>query len=68
MSLHFSIYFSHSDPDPGGRMNVDPCGSGSAALIFNKRSINFLLGVEGHCRVDSLSLVSSWDDRCPPYW
>ena len=26
-------------------MNVDPCGSGSAALIFNKRSINFLLGV-----------------------
>ena len=23
-----------ADPDPGGKMNADPCGSGSTALLF----------------------------------
>ena len=25
---------AHPDPDPGGKMNADPCGSGSTALNF----------------------------------
>ena len=30
--LFFSSIFSLLDPDPGGKMNVDPRGSGSTAL------------------------------------
>ena len=43
--------FSLLDPDPGGKMNADPCGSGSTALEnrlqyftlngWNKDKINF---------------------------
>ena len=25
--------FTLLDPDPGGKMNADPCGSGSTALV-----------------------------------
>ena len=25
--------FLNADPDPGGEMNADPCGSGSTALL-----------------------------------
>ena len=28
--------FSLMDPDPGGKMNADPCGSGSTALQYMK--------------------------------
>ena len=43
----FSIFFviilkfSLMDPDPGGKMNTDPCGSGSTVLLlrFSKRNL-----------------------------
>ena len=37
ISLHFfgfSTNFYLLGPDPGGKMNADPCGAGSPALIF----------------------------------
>ena len=36
--LHFFIFssnFSLLDPDPGGKMNADPCESGSTALVLS---------------------------------
>ena len=37
--------FTLLDPDPGGKMNADPCGSGSTALPvpLYHRSINIYL-------------------------
>ena len=37
ISLHFSVFFILKffllDLDPGGKMNADPCGAGSTALL-----------------------------------
>ena len=31
--------FTLLDPDPGGKMNADPCGSGSTALVLEYTGI-----------------------------
>ena len=60
--MQIRIHILNADPDPGGKMNADPCGSGSTALALRShlKSLPYLPSSNCWTKIVRILFVLTW--------